>query len=99
MLPRLISVRYYPAARRKSSAIISIAAARPRPFFMSLSPAIPSSSTSGWENAARPLKSVFTSNARLADVVATDLFDYLDWEQRPASTAGQPVVRLGAARG
>jgi hypothetical protein len=27
------------------------------------------------------------------------LFDYLDWQQRPASTAGQIVVRLGAARG
>jgi hypothetical protein len=27
--------------------------------------------------------------ARLADVVATDLFDYLDWQQRPAGTAGQ----------
>jgi integrase/recombinase XerC len=37
--------------------------------------------------------------ARLADVVATDLFDYLDWQQRPASTAGQAVVRLGAGRG
>ena len=38
-------------------------------------------------------------NARLADVVATDLFDYLDWQQRLVSTAGQPVVRLGAGRG
>jgi integrase/recombinase XerC len=38
-------------------------------------------------------------DARLADVVATDLFDYLDWQQRPASTAGQAVVRLGATRG
>jgi integrase/recombinase XerC len=38
-------------------------------------------------------------NARLADVVATDLFDYLDWQQRPVSTAGRPVVRLGVARG
>jgi hypothetical protein len=37
--------------------------------------------------------------ARLADVVAMDLFDYLDWQQRPASTAGQAVVRLGAGRG
>ena len=36
-------------------------------------------------------------DARLGDVVATDLFDYLDWQQRPASTAGQAVVRLGAA--
>ena len=33
---------------------------------------------------------------RLADVVATDLFEYLDWQQRPVSTAGQAVVRLGA---
>jgi site-specific recombinase XerD len=38
-------------------------------------------------------------DARLADVVATDLFDYLDWQQRPVSTAGRTVVRLGAARG
>ena len=38
-------------------------------------------------------------DARLADVVAMDLFDYLDWQQRPASTAGQAVVRLGAGRG
>ena len=38
-------------------------------------------------------------DTRLDDVVATDLFDYLDWQQRPASTAGQIVVRLGAARG
>jgi integrase/recombinase XerC len=38
-------------------------------------------------------------DARLADVVATDLFDYLAWQQRPAGTAAQRVVRLGAARG
>src|SRR5262245_28262069 len=38
-------------------------------------------------------------DARLADVVATDLFDYLDWQQRLVSTAGQRVVRLGTARG
>jgi site-specific recombinase XerD len=38
-------------------------------------------------------------DARLAGVVATDLFDYLDWQQHPVSTAGQPVVRPGAARG
>ena len=38
-------------------------------------------------------------DARLADVVATDLFDYLAWQQRPAGTAGQAVVRLGAGRG
>ena len=32
--------------------------------------------------------------ARLADVVPTDLFDYLDWQQRPArhgGTAGGPA--------
>jgi site-specific recombinase XerD len=38
-------------------------------------------------------------DARLADVVATDLFDYLDWQQRAAGTAGRTVVRLGAGRG
>ena len=38
-------------------------------------------------------------DARLAGVVAMDLFDYLDWQQRPAGTAGQAVVRLGAGRG
>jgi len=27
------------------------------------------------------------------------LFDYLDWQQRPVSTAGQQIVRLGAPRG
>jgi integrase/recombinase XerC len=37
--------------------------------------------------------------ARLGDVVATDLFDYLDWQQRPPGTAGQRVVRLGTGRG
>ena len=31
--------------------------------------------------------------------VATDGSIRLDWQQRPASTAGQIVVRLGAARG
>jgi len=36
-------------------------------------------------------------DARPGDVVATDLFDYLDWQQRPASTAGRRVVRLGGA--
>src|SRR5262252_6014578 len=38
-------------------------------------------------------------DARLADVVAMDLFDYLDWQQRPVSAADQVVVRLGAGRG
>ena len=37
--------------------------------------------------------------ARLADVVPTDLFDYLDWQQRPAGTAGRRVVRLAEWRG
>src|SRR6266516_6026882 len=36
--------------------------------------------------------------ARLADVVAMDLFEYLGWQQRPVSTAGRPVVRLGDRR-
>src|SRR5262245_22790280 len=37
--------------------------------------------------------------ARLGDVVATDLFDYLAWQQRPAKTAGRRVVRLADRRG
>ena len=37
--------------------------------------------------------------ARLGDVVATDLFDYLDWQQRPARTVGRRVVRLAERRG
>jgi site-specific recombinase XerD len=37
--------------------------------------------------------------ARLGDVVATDLFDYLDWQQRPGRTAGRRVVRLAERRG
>ena len=45
------------------------------------------------------LRFLAARNARLADVVATDLFDYLDWQQHPPGTAGQTVVRLGAARG
>src|SRR5262249_56527891 len=35
-------------------------------------------------------------NARLADVVAMDLFDYLDWQQRLVSTAGPTGVPVGA---
>src|SRR5262249_20359099 len=35
--------------------------------------------------------------ARLADVVAPDLFDYPDWEQRPGSPAG-PAGGPGRAR-
>src|SRR5207245_11371559 len=38
-------------------------------------------------------------DARLADVVATDLVDYLAWQQRPARSGGQAGVRLGAGRG
>jgi site-specific recombinase XerD len=37
--------------------------------------------------------------AQLGDVVATDLFDYLTWQQRPGSAAGRRVVRLAARRG
>lgn len=36
--------------------------------------------------------------ARLQDVVATDLFDYLAWQQRPSPGTGK-VVRLDARRG
>jgi integrase/recombinase XerC len=36
--------------------------------------------------------------ARLQDVVATDLFDYLDWQQRPPAGMGK-VVRLTDRRG
>ncbi len=36
--------------------------------------------------------------ARLQDVVATDLFDYLDWQQRPTAGTGK-VVRLTERRG
>jgi integrase/recombinase XerC len=36
--------------------------------------------------------------ARLQDVVATDLFDYLAWQQRPTASTGK-VVRLNAQRG
>ena len=37
--------------------------------------------------------------ATLGDVVPTDLFDYLDWQQRPGSSAGLRVVRLADRRG
>ena len=37
--------------------------------------------------------------ATVTDVVATDLFDYLDWQGRPTSSAGTKVVRLDARRG
>jgi integrase/recombinase XerC len=36
--------------------------------------------------------------ARLQDVVATDLFDYMDWQQRPPAGTGK-VVRLTERRG
>jgi integrase/recombinase XerC len=37
--------------------------------------------------------------ATLADVVPTDLFDYLDWQQQPPATTGVRVVRLADRRG
>ncbi len=37
--------------------------------------------------------------ATATDVVATDLFDYLDWQGRPKPSAGAKVVRLSARRG
>ncbi len=36
---------------------------------------------------------------RLAEVVPTDIFDYLDWLGRPDPTAGMRVVPIGARRG
>ena len=33
------------------------------------------------------------------EVVPSDVFDWLEWQARPAPTAGERVVRLGAARG
>jgi site-specific recombinase XerD len=35
----------------------------------------------------------------VAEVAAADLFDYLEWQSRRASTAGRTVVRLDEARG
>ena len=37
--------------------------------------------------------------ASLADVVPTDLFDYLDWQAKPKPSTGTNVVRLGDRRG
>jgi len=37
--------------------------------------------------------------ATLEDVVPTDLFDYLDWQQKPKPSAGKKVVALSARRG
>jgi integrase/recombinase XerC len=36
---------------------------------------------------------------RVADAVATDFFDYLDWQGQPKPTAGVKVVRLVDRRG
>jgi len=38
-------------------------------------------------------------SATLTDVVATDSFDYLDWQAKPKPTAGAKVVRLAERRG
>src|SRR5450759_424344 len=40
------------------------------------------------------LRFLVSRDAGLADVVPTDLFDYLDWQQRPGSTTGVRVARL-----
>ena len=45
------------------------------------------------------LRFLVSRGAGLADVVPTDLFDYLDWQQRPGPTAGVRVVRLADRRG
>jgi integrase/recombinase XerC len=37
--------------------------------------------------------------ASLADVVPTDLFDYLDWQAKPKCVPGAWVVRLAERRG
>lgn len=37
--------------------------------------------------------------ATLGDVVPTDLFDYLDWQQKSKPTAGSKVVAISAIRG
>lgn len=37
--------------------------------------------------------------ARLGDVVATDLFDYLDWQQQRPRAGAEKVVRLTGHRG
>ncbi|MBT8227053.1 MAG: tyrosine-type recombinase/integrase [Dactylosporangium sp.] len=38
-------------------------------------------------------------HATLADVVATDLFDYLEWQSRPVESRSRVVVRLDRRRG
>ena len=45
------------------------------------------------------LRFLVSREAGLADVVPTDLFDYLDWQQRPGPAAGVRVVRLADRRG
>src|SRR5450759_2400007 len=45
------------------------------------------------------LRFLVSRDAGLADVVPTDLFDYLDWQQRPGSTTGVRVARLADRRG
>ena len=35
----------------------------------------------------------------VSDMVSTDFFDYLDWQSKAPSTAGQKVVRLSSRRG
>lgn len=45
------------------------------------------------------LRFLFARHATLADVVPTDLFDYLEWQQRPIPTAGAKVVALTGRRG
>lgn len=45
------------------------------------------------------LRFLVSRDAGLHDVVPTDLFDYLDWQQRAGSTAGARVVRLADHRG
>jgi len=45
------------------------------------------------------LRFLVERRATLAEVVATDLFDYLDWQQRPPATVGARVVRLTERRG
>jgi len=45
------------------------------------------------------LRFLVSRGAGLRDVVPTDLFDYLDWQQRPGSTAGVRVVQLSGRHG
>ncbi len=45
------------------------------------------------------LRFLLARRATLAGVVPTDLFDYLDWQQRPVPGVGATVVQLGVRRG